>query len=129
MGVILPAALWCAGLIMAVVVISVTAARCHFRGSDRRHPAVQPVRRWVIYAHFASLLLFGAGYMVLILNIDVYSGLARTCYTAALWPSVAGTFILTFAQVALAYVQSRRAMMTQMDEALRTAGSRPARGI
>lgn len=124
MDVVLPVVLWCSGLVVALTVMAIAVASSDLKAKDRHHPSVKPVPWAVAYAHLASLLLFGAGYMVLILGIDGYHGAWKAFYEAALWPSIVATFVLVLAQVALLYLQSRRAMLSQMDEILKAAGSR-----
>lgn len=118
---LLPAALWCVAVVVSVNVCGVCVIRGGFLLQDKR-PPVRPVSWGIVGLHLVSVLLFIAPYPIYLLICNDFDSRVRDFYTRMGWPSVVIVVLCVAAQLALMYMQARRAMFTEMDERLKRAG-------
>lgn len=113
---ILPIILW----VVAAVWMFAVCAVCAVRGKlfARGDVHVDLVHWSVIAAQLVSVILTMVPFIVYRANEESFSAWARGFYEAAMWPALIVLVVLIAAELALMYVQARRATRTQMDEAL-----------
>ncbi|OZG59961.1 hypothetical protein BLEM_2136 [Bifidobacterium lemurum] len=117
---LLPAVLWCFAVVISVNLCCICVIRGKFLQGG--HPPVRPVSWGIVGLHIVSVLLFILPYPVYLLICNDFDSRARDFYTRAGWPSVVVVVLCVAAQLALMYLQARRAMFTEMDERLNRAG-------
>lgn len=103
----LPAVLWIAAALCAVMVCAVTVYCSHFRRAD---VVVKPVSWAVIIGQLTTFVLFAMPYFLFLANKDSIDAHPRSLYERLGWPSAVVAVVLVFAELALMYVQARRAM-------------------
>lgn len=115
---ILPAALWCVAVVMALNIIGL----CVLRGRLlAKYTGGIPRVSWpVVIMHVVSAFVALSPYLVYTWFADTgaFDPDVRDFYAAYGWPSAAAVSVLLIAQIACMYAQARRAMRSEMDARL-----------
>lgn len=118
---ILPAALWCVAVVMALNIIGL----CLLRGRLlHRYAGGIPRVSWpVVIGHVVSAFVALSPYLVYTWFADTgsFDPDVRDFYSEYGWPSAAVVGILLIVQIVCMYLQARRAMRSEMDARLNSA--------
>lgn len=107
----LPAILWVIGVAGALMVCGITLWQSHY--FDGHASQVRPVAWSMIGAHFVTLVMVALPYPIYLANKDAISAHSRALYERLGWPSAIIAVVLILGELALMYMQARRAMMAQ----------------
>ena len=103
----LPAILWIAAALCAVMVCAVTVHCSHF---GARGCCGQTSQLGRDHRQLTTFVLFAMPYFLFLANKDSIGTHPRSLYERLGWPSAVVAVVLVFAELALMYVQARRAM-------------------
>lgn len=117
----LPAVFWIIGAAFALLVCGVCIWQSHY--VSHIHEPVKPVSWAVVGMHLMTFILLAVPYVIYLGNRDTMSAHVKDLYGRVGWLSAIVAVILVFAELALMYLQARRAMHAQIDRTLRDANA------
>lgn len=117
----LPAMLWMIGAACALLVIVVCVLRSHYF-TDTGAP-VRPVSWSVVGMHFVSLILLAMPYPIFLSIEGSLKEHTLHLYQRLGIPSAVVAVVLVGAELALMYLQARRAMKSEVEKTLRAANA------
>ncbi|MEE1296532.1 MAG: C4-dicarboxylate ABC transporter [Bifidobacterium sp.] len=103
----MPAILWMIGVAAALLVCGVTIWQSHY--FDGHADDVRAVSWSMIGAHFVTLVMVALPYPIYLLNAQSLSAHSRGLYERLGWPSAIVAIALIMLELALMYMQARRA--------------------
>ncbi len=113
---IVPVIFW----VIAIVWTLVVCILCVMRGKllTAGHPHVDTVSWQVIVAQMVSVVVAAVPYVIGKCAWDSFSTSMQNWYASVAWPAGIVLLILIVLELVLMYLQARRAMYTEMDDAL-----------